>query len=139
MNELILVFGLLIGSCRITAYQSVSSQTDNSPYYTSIGERTHAGGVATSRDMLCPICRWLHRRCGHHVYLTKFHYQDRVYISQLGLFTINDVMGETRYDSSHHKNLLIRRSFDIWVGSLSEEKRIKPQMQNVYRITKEIK
>ena len=40
MNTLILIVTLL-GNLQVTSYRSVPNQTDNSPYFTSIGERVH--------------------------------------------------------------------------------------------------
>lgn len=139
MTDLILVVGLLVGNCTVTSYQSIKSQTDDSPNHTSIGERTHHGGVAVSRDLLCPVCRTLHRRCGHHEYLNKLHYGQYLYIEKLGFYKINDIMGETQYDRVLHKRLPIRNHFDIWVSSLTEERAINTQMKDVYVVKRTIR
>lgn len=139
MNEIVLIVGLLVGQCTVTSYQSIKSQTDSSPHFTSTGVRTHHGGVAISRDLLCPICRTLHRRCGHHNYLNKLHYDEYIFIEKLGFYSINDVMGESIYDRTRHKRVPIHNHFDIWVGSLDEERAIKTQMQKVYVVKRTIK
>ncbi len=140
MSTVVLFIGLLIGHCTITGYQSLKGQTDDSPNWTSIGERTHHGGVAVSRDLICKACRRLHRRCDHpEVGTGGIHYGDYVSIGNLGIYKVNDIMGDTMYDRVHHKRVPIRKHFDIWVSSLNEERKIGTQMQNVYVIKKEIK
>ena len=139
MSEIILFVGLSLSTCTITAYRSVPNQTDSSPNFTSIGERTHKGGVAISRDLLCKACMKLHKRCARPDNPSKVHYGDYISIDHLGIYQVNDVMGATQYDRVHHKRVPIRRHFDIWVASLKEEKTIKPQLQNVYIIKKETK
>ncbi len=126
MTEIILFVGLSLSTCTITSYQSLKSQTDSSPNYTSIGERTHKGGVAVSRDLL--------KRWGG-----PCQYGDYVYIEHLGIYKINDCMGSTQYDKLHHKRIPIKHHFDIWVNSTNEEHSIGTQLQTVYLIKKEIK
>ncbi len=126
MPEIILFIGLSLSTCTITAYQSVKGQTDESPNFTSIGERTHKGGVAISRDLL--------KRWGG-----PCNYGDYVYIEYLGIYKINDCMGSTQYDKVNHKRVSIHHHFDIWVSSLNEEKQIKMQLQKVYLIKKVMK
>ncbi len=139
VNEVVLITGILLGNCTITSYRSIPTQTDNSPYYTSIGERVHQGGVAISRDLICPVCRHLHRRCGHKSYLSKIHYDDYLYIDDLGLFKVNDVMGETQYDKITHKRVKIRNHFDVWVHKYEDEKKIGTRYKDVYVIKRKIK
>ncbi len=81
---------------RVTAYRSVSNQTDDSPFITSIGHRTSQEGVAVSPDLLKS-----RSAC----------YGDVVIIPGVGTRIINDVMA-----------LRHRRSFDVWVSTLSDEK-----------------
>ena len=126
MGEIVLFIGLSLSTCTITAYQSVKNQTDTSPNFTSIGERTHHGGVAISRNLL--------KQWGG-----PCDYGDYVYIEHLGIYKINDCMGGTQYDKKRHERIPINNHFDIWVSSLNEERSIKTQMQNVYLIKKEIK
>lgn len=126
MTEIVLFVGLFLGNCKITSYQSIPSQTDSSPNYTSIGERTHKGGVAVSRDLL--------KRWGG-----PLNYGDYVYIEDLGIYKINDVMSATSYEKSLHKRIPIKQSFDIWVPSLQEEKKIGVQHHKVYFLNRRIK
>jgi len=85
---------------QITSYRSVPEQTDDSPFYTSIGEHVHPHGVAVSRDLL--------KRWGG-----PLNYGDQLYIEGFGFKVVNDTM-----------NARYKRSVDIWVGSYDEEKRI---------------
>lgn len=87
----------LIGFLTVTSYQSVPEQTDDSPFITSIGERTHPGGCAASRDLLG----------------LEVKYGDYIYIDGLGLCRINDTM--------HPR---IKRTIDVWVKDYASEKRI---------------
>lgn len=91
---------VLIGQMTITSYRSVPSQTDSSPYYTSIGERVSPHGVAVSRDLL--------KRWGG-----PLDYGDLIYVEGIGFKVVNDCM------AARHKN-----SVDIWVESYPEEKAI---------------
>lgn len=126
MNEIILFVGLFIGTCTVTSYQSVRAQTDSSPNYTSIGDRTHKGGVAVSRDLL--------KRFGG-----PLDYGDYVYIESLGIYQINDCMGASQYDKLHHKRIPIKTHFDIWVPNRAEEHKIGVQHQKVYFLNRRIK
>lgn len=101
---------VLLGQLTVTAYRSVPSQTDNSPWITSIGERVHPHGVAVSQDLLCKagkLCRRTRQGCQ----ANKLHYGDVLYIENLGLKVVNDCMNE------RHKNHL-----DVWVSTKKEEK-----------------
>jgi 3D (Asp-Asp-Asp) domain-containing protein len=95
MNELILLITLL-GSFPVTSYRSVHNQTDNSPFITSTGEHVNKMGCAVSQDLLKS---------------KTVHYGDLIYIEDLGFYRINDTM-----------NIRIKRQFDVWVGTLAEEK-----------------
>ena len=118
---------ILIGSLRITSYRSVESQTDGSPYITSTGERTSPDGIAISQDLLCKDCLRLHRRCKRPVGST-LHYGDWVYIGEVGLKRVNDVMNK------RHK-----KRMDVWVRSLLEEQRFHKRFGKValkvYKLT----
>lgn len=109
MNTLILIITLL-GNLQVTSYRSVSNQTDNSPYFTSIGERVHPHGVAVSRDLL--------KRWGG-----PLNYGDTIYIEGYGFKVINDCM------AARNKNAI-----DIWVGSKEEERRVGVRHLNVWLI-----
>lgn len=122
MNEIVLFIGILLNSSMvITAYRSVPSQTDSSPNFTSIGDRTHTGGVAVSRDLLT---RWK----------GPLNYGDYLYIYGLGIYQVNDVMNDTTYDKQTHKRYKIRQHIDIWVSSHDEEKKIGIQHHRVFLI-----
>jgi len=95
MNELILAI-MLLGNFPVTSYRSVHNQTDNSPFITSTGEYVNKMGCAASQDLL---------RDG----IVK--YGDLVYIEEVGFRYVNDTM-----------NIRIKRQFDVWVGTLAEEK-----------------
>lgn len=122
MNEIVLFIGILINSSMvITAYRSIPAQTDSSPNFTSIGDRTHKGGVAISRDLLT---RWK----------GPLNYGDYIYIENLGIYQVNDVMNDTTYDKQTHKRYKIRQHIDIWVSSHNEEKKIGTQQHRVFLI-----
>jgi 3D (Asp-Asp-Asp) domain-containing protein len=95
MNELILLVSLL-GNFTVTSYRSIPSQTDKSPYITSIGEHVTKFGCAASQDLL-------------NEGIVK--YGDIVYIQEVGFRTVNDTM-----------NKRIKRQFDVWVKTLAEER-----------------
>lgn len=105
---------VLIGNLTPTAYQSISSQTDSSPYYTATGERVHNKGVALSRDLL--------KRWGG-----PLDYGDLIYIEDIGFKFVFDCMNE------RHKN-----RFDVWVSSDKEEKEFDKKFRGrklkVYKI-----
>lgn len=119
MNELLLI-GMLVGNLTVTSYQSLKKDTDNSPFYTSIGERTNANGVAVSRDLICGACKKLHRRCAHPENPTKLHYKDLLFIEDVGYRVVNDVMADKTKKGD--KVRLIRNQLDIWVPSRNAEK-----------------
>lgn len=125
MSELVLFIGLFINSCTITGYRSIPSQTDDSPNYTSIGERTHSGGAAVSRNLL--------RRWGGPI-----EYGDYIFVESMGIYKVNDVMGATKYDKVHHKRIPIVNAIDIWCASYEEEKKIGVQTHKVYLLTRKI-
>lgn len=122
MNEIVLFIGILLNSSMtITSYRSIKSQTDSSPNFTSIGDFTHKGGCAVSRDLLS---RW-NGPC---------NYGDYIYVESLGIYKINDVMGDTGYDRVAHKRFKIRQHIDLWVSSYDEEKKIGLQHHKVFLI-----
>lgn len=106
----VLVF---VGSYPVTAYRSVPSQTDNSPYLTSIGQRTNEHGIAVSQNMLKE---------------GSLKYGDLVYVGGgIGFKFVNDCMNER-----HHDRL------DVWVKGLKEEKlfdeKFKSKKVGVWRV-----
>jgi hypothetical protein len=129
MNPLMLFVGLLVSSSPVvTSYQSVTKQTDSTPFYTSIGERVGMHVVAVSKDLLCRKAKTL---AGHSFILCnrgpgcpdpdKLHYRDWVYIEGVGFRQVLDVM------NPRHRN-----RFDVWVNSLDEEKKFGTKRCAVY-------
>lgn len=133
LNQIIII-GSLLGNLTVTSYQSLVSQTDDSPLYTSTGEHVHSGGVAISRDLLCPACRRLHHRCKQPDNPTKLHYRDWLYSPKYGFLQINDVMGATKYDKKTKKRYKITNAIDIWVPSYKAEKSVGQSIQPVYKV-----
>lgn len=98
MNISILV--IFIGNITLTSYRSVPEQTDDSPFFTSTGERVSVRGCAVSRDLL--------KKNGG-----SLDYGDLIYIEGVGFRFVNDCM------AARHK-----RSVDIWVSTYKDEKKI---------------
>lgn len=120
MNTLLTI---LLGSFIVTSYQSIPSQTDSTPYITSTGDFTNPGGVAVHPSLLCPRAkypvnkaqtRWkLCRRGPQCAWKDKLHYYDVVYIEDIGIRHINDVMAwKTNMNAK----------WDVWVKTPAEEK-----------------
>lgn len=99
---------IVLTAVMVTAYQSVPEQTDDSPFITSIGHRTHPFGCAASQDMLAN---------------GKIKYGDYICIEGLKCCVVNDCLHE------RHTNHV-----DVWVASHAEEAAIKPAKRNVLRI-----
>lgn len=93
MRIVLICIGLVIP----TAYRSVRSQTDSSPYRTSTGERCNVHGIAVSRDYL--------KRWGG-----PLDYGDLVYLDGIGFRFVNDCMAP-RY----------KRRVDVWVEVWDDE------------------
>lgn len=111
-----MVLTLFLGTMQVTSYRSVPNQTDDSPYYTSIGEHVNCHGIAVSRDLL--------KRWGG-----PLNYGDAVYVEGYGLKIVNDVMGA--------KSI---KALDIWVETANEEKKIGVKHKRVWvlKLDKEI-
>lgn len=88
----------LVAVAIVTGYQPVAKQTDNSPTWTSVGDRTTKYGVAVSQDML---------KDG------RVKYGDILYIEGFGARVVNDCM------NARHTNRV-----DLLVFTHKEEKRI---------------
>lgn len=101
-----LVSLILLGALTVTSYRPVTSQTDSSPTYTSIGDRTTKFGVAVSQDLL---------KSG------AVHYGDTLYIPGFGLRVVNDCM-----------NARITKSIDLLVLTRKEERRIGTRHLLIY-------
>lgn len=94
MKELIVV-AVFVGNLTVTSYRSVPSQTDDSPFFTSIGERVNGSGIAVSQDLL---------KSG------KVHYGDVLFVEGVGWKVVNDCM------NVRHKNAI-----DIWLETREQE------------------
>ena len=92
-----LILGVYIATVTPTAYQPISTQTDNTPLIAANGKMVHSDGIAVSRD--------LHERWGG-----PLKFGDLVYIEGIGYKIVNDVMHE-RYE----------RRVDILVWTEAEE------------------
>jgi 3D (Asp-Asp-Asp) domain-containing protein len=112
VKELIMIVTLL-GDMTVTSYRSVPEQTDDSPFITSIGERTHKGGVAVSQDLL---------KSG------VVKYGDIIYVEGYGFKIVNDTM------NPRHKNHI-----DLWVENYAQEKAVGVRKLHVYRVRGKIK
>ncbi len=117
MNTLVLVgllTGQFLGTYRVTAYQSLPEQTDDTPFITSTGEHVCNDGVAASRDLL---------KSG------KIKYGDWIYIEGTGLKRVNDSLNDTECVRRNEKGKCverkpIRNQWDIWVPSRAEESKV---------------
>lgn len=97
---------LLIGLLTVTSYRPVKGQTDDTPTWTSIGDRTTKFGCAVSQDLL---------KSG------AVKYGDVLYIPGYGMRVVNDCM---------HKR--ITKSIDLLVMTHAEEKRVGKRQLKVY-------
>lgn len=95
MIESVLAF-VMLTNVTMTSYRSVENQTDNSPFITSIGHRTHPYGIAVSQDLLEKKI---------------VEYGDAIYIEGIGIKVVNDCLHK------RHKNHI-----DVWVATYEEEK-----------------
>lgn len=103
-----LIETLVLGQLMVTAYRSVPEQTDDSPFITSIGHRTHPFGCAVSQDLLAS---------------GKVKYGDFLHIEGVGSCVVNDTTHE------RHTNLV-----DKWVETYAQEKALKPAYRKVIRV-----
>lgn len=122
MTPATLLLCYLLGPLTVTTYQSVKSQTDSSPHHTSIGEKTRIGGVAVSRDLLCPVTKQCRRNVKLFCDPNRIHYGDHIWVKGLGIYKVNDCMGATKYIKEKNLRVPITKSIDIWVSSYTEEK-----------------
>lgn len=97
---------ILLGALTVTSYRPVPGQTDASPTWTSIGDRTTKFGVAVSQDMLAD---------------GRVKYGDVLYIPGYGLRVVNDCM------NARHRNRV-----DLLVFTYDEEKIIGERRLTVY-------
>lgn len=103
-----IILTVFLGLMPVTSYQPVASQTDSSPTWTSIGDRTTKFGVAVSQDLL---------KSG------RVRYGDVLYIEGVGMRVVNDCM------NARHKNRI-----DILVFTYAEEKRMGTRTLRVWRL-----
>lgn len=111
----LVLISILLGQLTITSYRSVPNQTDDTPFYTSIGEHVHPHGVAVSQDLL--------KKNGG-----PLDYGDTLYIEGFGFKVINDCMNK-RYTNR----------IDIWVKTYDEEKKINIKSKKVWIVKSMIK
>jgi len=116
----LVIVSIFIGSFIVTSYRSTVSQTDKTPYRTSINEKVHVDGIAVHPSLLCAVakvkmkgnnfklCKRNLKGCD----LSKIHYKDTIFIEQIGFKVVNDVMAsKTKMNSM----------FDVWVPNLETE------------------
>ena len=98
MNQLSVLLAVSIGFCKVTSYRSVPGQTDSTPFTTSIGHRTHPFGAAVSPDLMSSgqVC-----------------YGDVLIVPGYGYKIVNDIT-----------NKRLKRTVDLWVPSIRQEKQI---------------
>lgn len=111
--EIIKVAVVCLGLLKVTSYQPVAQQTDPSPTWTSIGDRTTKFGCAVSQDLL---------KSG------AVKYGDILYIEGFGYRVVNDCMNER-----------MKNSVDLLVFTYQEEKRVGVRFLKVYKIKLPIK
>lgn len=92
----------------LTAYQPIPSQTDSSPTWTSIGDRTTKFGCAVSQDLL---------KSG------RVKYGDVLHVPGWGYRVVNDTM------NARHTNAV-----DLLVFTLAEEKKVGVRRITVYKL-----
>ena len=97
---------VLLGLVTVTSYRPIKSQTDSTPTWTSIGDRTTKFGVAVSQDLL---------KSG------VVKYGDVLYIPGYGMRVVNDCMHPRK-----------EKSIDLLVMTKAEEKRIGTRHLIVY-------
>ena len=124
MKELLLG-AVLLGNMTITSYRSERRQTDDTPFITATGEHVHSAGIALSRDLLK---RWN----------GSVDYGDIVYVENFGFKIVNDCMGRTKCAGRNNggcKNRIpIKKSVDMWVATLEEEKKVGVRHGKVWLI-----
>lgn len=100
---------ILLGTMTLTSYRPIAEQTDSSPTYTSIGDRTTKFGCAVSQDML---------KSG------LVSYGDVLYIPGYGYRIVNDTM------NARHRNHV-----DLLVNTHEEEKAVGVRHLQVFKVT----
>jgi 3D (Asp-Asp-Asp) domain-containing protein len=100
---------ILLGTMTLTSYRPISPQTDDSPTWTSIGDRTTKFGCAVSQDLL---------RDG------LVNYGDVLYVPGYGYRVVNDTM-----NARHTKHV------DLLVFTHKEEKAVGVRHLLVYKVS----
>lgn len=100
---------ILLGTMTLTSYRPIPEQTDDSPTFTSIGDRTTRFGCAVSQDLL---------KNG------LVAYGDILYIPGYGYRVVNDTM------HPRHKNHV-----DLLVNTHDEEKAVGVRHLKVFKVT----
>lgn len=95
MTESLFPKRFYLGEMIVTSYRSVRSQTDSTPFITSIGKRVNSHTIAVSQDLL---------KDG----IVK--YGDAIYIEDVGIKFVEDCMNK-RY----------KKRIDVWVPSYTRE------------------
>lgn len=106
--EILNVLLLCVGTLQVTSYRAIPQQTDDSPTWTSIGDRTTMFGCAVSQDLL---------KSG------KVKYGDILYVEGHGYRVVNDCM-----------NVRIKNGIDLFVRTKPEEHKIEVQRRKVYKV-----
>lgn len=99
---------ILIGLLTVTSYRPVPGQTDGSPTWTSIGDRTTKFGIAVSQDLL---------KSG------AVKYGDVLYVPGFGMRVVNDCMNKRKTNA-----------VDLLVLTQKEEKVVGTRTLVVYKV-----
>lgn len=100
---------ILLGNLTVTSYQPIKAQTDDSPTWTSIGDRTTKFGCAVSQDLL---------KDG------LVSYGDVLYVPGYGWKIVNDTM-----NARHKKHV------DLLVFTHAEEKAVGVRHLKIYKVS----
>ena len=115
----LILTAIFCGQMVVTSYLSINSQTDDSPFFTSIGEHVGTHVIAVSDDLLCPRAK-IRLKTGGFVLCkrgllcpdkTKLHYYDWVYVEKIGFKQVLDVM-----------NSRFTNRMDVWVQTKENER-----------------
>lgn len=100
---------IILGTMTLTSYRPIAEQTDDSPTYTSIGDRTTKFGCAVSQDLL---------KDG------LVAYGDVLYVPGYGFRIVNDTM-----NARHKKHV------DLLVFTHNEEKAVGVRHLKVFKVS----
>lgn len=100
---------ILLGTLTLTSYRPIKEQTDDSPTYTSIGDRTTRFGCAVSQDLLAN---------------GLVNYGDVLYIPGYGFRIVNDTMNK------RHTNHI-----DLLVNTHQEEKAVGVRHLKIFKVS----